>query len=146
MFRYSRAFLWERQKHPFITLSQTPWLRTTSSECKQTREYRHTVSAAVGPAGPWGLKVPQCPHCLSHVNWVAAPLQEQPELGHRNGNSSFADLLVCVKEALAEQEVSANPDGILPYVPYVRVTEKRVSSRRNGRHWEGFSLFLYKES
>lgn len=95
---------------------------------------------------PWGPEVPQCPHCLSHVNWVAAPLQEQPELGHRNGNSSFADLLVCVKEALAEQEVSANPDGILPYVPYVRVTEKRVSSRRNGRHWEGFSLFLYKES
>lgn len=52
----------------------------------------------------------------------SSKLQEQPELGHRNGNSSFAGLLVCVKEALAEQEAAANPDGILPYVPYVRVT------------------------
>lgn len=45
---------------------------------------------------PWGPGVPQEPHCLSHVNWVAALLREQPELGCRNGNSSFADLLVWV--------------------------------------------------
>lgn len=47
-------------------------------------------------SSPWGPGVPQEPRCLSHVNWAAALLREQPELGRRNGNSSFADLLVCV--------------------------------------------------